>query len=213
MKVIELPLAQLTEAPWNANQMDEAMLARLRTSIERYGLVQNLVVRKLMDGSYELLSGNQRLRILTEKRFTHAPCVVVKLDDAQSRLLAQALNRIQGTDDLGLRAEAVREMLKTIPETDVLAVLPETAAGLKALASMGKETVAEYLQAWQKAQGARLKHFQFQVTACQQEVIDEALARILPMAKQEQGSSPNARGTGLYLLARFYLEKGEIDEQ
>ena len=39
MKVTELPLDQIKEAPWNANQMDQAMRTRLRHSIERFQVV------------------------------------------------------------------------------------------------------------------------------------------------------------------------------
>ena len=60
MEVIELPIEVLKEATWNANQIDEAMLQRLRSSILKYGFIQNLVVRHI-DNGYEVLSGNQRL--------------------------------------------------------------------------------------------------------------------------------------------------------
>ena len=47
MEIVELPIAILGEAPWNVNQIDEPMMQRLRVSIGKYGLVQNLVVRKV----------------------------------------------------------------------------------------------------------------------------------------------------------------------
>ena len=59
MNVAELPIEALREAPWNANQIDAAMLQRLRSSILKYGFIQNLVVRRI-DNGYEVLSGNQR---------------------------------------------------------------------------------------------------------------------------------------------------------
>ena len=207
MKVIEIPLSSLKEASWNANRMDEAMLARLRESISRYGLVQNLVVRPARYGGYEVLSGNQRLKALREAGIGNVPCVVVDLDDAHARILAQALNRIQGEDDLGLKADLLREVLKTLPESQVLSVLPDTAAGLRGLAAMGQESIAEHLQTWQQAQSARLRHLQFQVTADQLAVIEEALTGVLPEARKIQGRSPNLRGTALYLLCQRYVEK------
>ncbi len=70
-----------------------------------------------------------------------------------------------------------------------------------------EETIADYLKNWQQAQSARLKHLQFQLTASQSEVVDEALARILPQASQNRGESPNTRGTALFLLCKFYLER------
>ena len=105
-------LEQLYPATWNANRMDGAAISRLRESLARYGMVQNLVVRKLANANYEVLSGNQRLTVLRDLGYAEAPCVVVELDDARARLLAQALNRIQGEDDLGLRAELIRQVLE-----------------------------------------------------------------------------------------------------
>jgi ParB family chromosome partitioning protein len=209
MEVVDLPLAQLKEAPWNPNQMAETMLNRLRESISRYGLVANLVVRPLGEDSYEVLSGNQRLQVLRDLGLTSAPCVVVDLDDAHAKLLSQALNRIQGEDDLGLRAELLREVLQARPQRDVLNLLPETTQRLQAVTSLGQEDIAQYLQNWQQAQRARLKHLAFQLLPSQLEVVEEALSRLLPLAREAQSHNPNARGTAVYLLCLGYLEREE----
>jgi ParB-like chromosome segregation protein Spo0J len=63
MEVIMLPINVLIEATWNVNLIDEAMLQRLRTRIDKHGLVQNLVVCQVR-GGYEILSGNHRLKPL-----------------------------------------------------------------------------------------------------------------------------------------------------
>jgi ParB family chromosome partitioning protein len=209
MNLVYLPLAQLKEAPWNSNQIEEAMLNRLRESITRYGLVENLVVRPLDNGGYEVLSGNHRLQILREIGHSPAPCVAVNLNGAHARLLSQALNRIQGEDDLGLRAELFKEVLKVLPQPEVLSLLPETTEGLKAMASLGQDDIASYLQNWQQAQEARLKHLAFQFTPAQLEVVEEALSQVMPLAKEAQGDSPNIRGTALYLLCQSYLKQQE----
>ncbi|MFC2000144.1 ParB/RepB/Spo0J family partition protein [Chloroflexota bacterium] len=209
MQVVEISLHNLREAPWNPNQMDEAMLARLVRSIKRYGVVENLVVRPLPDRDYEVLNGNQRLKVLSDLDIEMVPCVVMELGDAHARLLAQALNSIEGQDDLGLRAELLRQVLDVVPESEVLSILPETAVGLKSLVCLGPETVTGYLRNWQDAQAARLKHLQFQLTAVQYEVVEKVMARVQPQAKQAQGDSPNVRGTALYLLCKRYLEAGD----
>ena len=207
MKMADLLTTLLTAATWNANIMDDAMRSKLKESIIRFGPVGNLVVRLLPDGLYEVLSGNQRLGVLAELGYTHVSCVVVDVNDAEARLLSQALNHIQGDDDLGLRAELLRDVLRELPQDQVLSILPESADSLNALTSLGQQDMAEHLAAWQKAQEARLRHLQVQLTDSQLEVVEEALIRVLPKAREQQGDSPNTRGTAIYLLCKFYLER------
>jgi len=210
MQTIDIPLDQLQEAPWNPNLMNEAMICKLRESLRRFDLVQNLVVRVIKKDRYEVLNGNQRLRVLREEGWSQVPCVVVGVDDSRARLLSQALNRIQGVDDLGLKAELLRQVMKNLPASEVVAVLPETTQSLESLSSLGQEDIASYLRNWQQAQTARLSHVQFQLTIDQLEVVEEAINSILPRAREEQGDSPNARGTALYLLCKSYInERGK----
>ncbi|MDD5287519.1 MAG: ParB N-terminal domain-containing protein [Dehalococcoidales bacterium] len=214
MKIIDLPIEVLHGAPWNPNVADEATLGRLHRSISRYGMVQNLVVRQLdKDGHYEVLSGNQRLKVLKEAGISPVPCVVVDLSDNEARLLAEALNRIHGDDDLGLRAEVIREVLRTVSPEKVLALLPETTASLNSLSTLGKESLAVCLQQWEKARAVRLRTLQFRLTATQLEVVQKALARMMPQAYQFHSDSPNLRSTALYLLCKSYLDKEVLDGQ
>ena len=206
MQVVELSLADLKEAPWNANQLDAAMLQRLRSSIVKYGFVQNLVVRQIGE-YYEVLSGNQRLKLLREFNVTKVSCVIVDLDDGHARLLAQALNHVHGADDLGLRAELLREVLQVIPQQEVMAVLPDSMVGLNGMAMMHRETMAGYLQNWETARAARLRNLLFKLTAEQLQTVETALDGILPEARQQQGNSPNTRGTALYLICKSFLNK------
>jgi len=212
MEVIELPIEVLKEAPWNTNQIDETMMQRLRASIGKFGLVQNLVVRQVA-GGYEVLSGNQRLKLIHELHFGTVPCVVVSADDSHARLLAQALNHIHGEDDLGLRAELIREVLQVIPEEEVLTILPDTINGLKGMASLGQETMAGYLQNWERARAVRLRNLIFKLTEEQLLLVDKAIEHILPEARRHQGISPNARSTGLYLICKSFLDKETEDDR
>ena len=205
MNVVDLPIDQLREAPWNPNEMDQGMMARLRESLRRFGVVENLIVRPAANGHFEVIGGNHRFRVLMEAGYATVPCLVVELDDARARLLAQALNHIAGTDDLGPKAELLREVLTELPDEEVVGLLPETAESLRALASLREEDLVEHLKAWQRAQAARLIHRIFQLSPLQAEVVDEALERILPGADIDP-SNPNRRGTALYQMCRAFLE-------
>lgn len=205
MKVTELPLDRIKEAPWNANRMDPAMRTRLRHSIERFQVVVPLVVRPIGD-LYETIGGAQRLTVLQELGLTSVPCVVVEIDDGEARLLSQALNRIQGEDDLGLRAELLREVFEKLPQDRVLTLLPETAQSLQALASLGQEDVAGYLRSYQQARSARLKHLTFQFTSEQLAVVEAALVQALAGLKENGSGNPNVRGNALVLICESYME-------
>jgi len=207
MNIVELNLEKLRESPWNSNEMDNAMLHRLRTSIKKYGLLGNLVVRPVGNDCYEVLSGNHRLRVLKEMGVSPIQCVIVEMDDANAGLLAQALNHVHGEEDLGLRAATIRKVLASISPEEVLSVLPDTAIGLKSLTSLGKQSPEEYLTHWQQEQPARLKHLQFQLTSAQLEVVEAALNQLLPKAKTGQFNNPNPRSIALFLLCKAFIEK------
>lgn len=210
MQVIQLPIHLIQVPEWNPNHMDEDIRPKLLSSIDRFGLVVPLVVRPLADDRYETVGGAQRLGVLRDMEHAQVPCVIVQVDDGEARLLAQALNRIQGQDDLGLRAEAIRHVLETMPREDVLAILPETADSLDALLALGEADLAQHLQAWQGAQSARLRHLTFQLIPSQLELVEEALKNVIGSAASN-ADNPNRRGNALFDVCKSYLSNSGVD--
>ena len=207
MKTIDITLTELRPAPWNPNQMDERMMERLRESISRYGLVEPLVVRKINSEQYEVLSGNQRLKVLDEMGFEMVPCVIIAIDDIRAMLLAQALNGLRGEDDLALKGALLKEIMSSVSEDDVLSLLPETTESLKSLSLISDMDLAEHLKAWEEAQVARLRHMQLQFTNKQLEIVEEAISLMVHEAKEDGFDNPNTRGNAVFLLCKFYLER------
>ena len=159
--------------------MAPPLLAKLERSVERFGLTGVLVVRPIGDVLYQVLSGNQRYQVLRKLKWKSAPCVIVEMGEAEVELLAQTLNRLHGTDDLGLRAELVKDILATIPTEEVLALLSETSQGLQALTMLKPETLEERLRQWKLAQDAKLVWFSARLTPKQLETVESALNRLL----------------------------------
>ncbi len=209
MKTIDLPMEQLCEAPWNANAMEPATLQRLKNSIARYGLVENLVDRPIDLKKYEVLSGNQRLPVLTELGWEMALCAVVDLPDAEAKLLGQTLNSLHGSDNLGIRAELLEEILAAIPQSEILSLLPETASTLQALGSLSQDDPVQHLQNWQLAQNAKLRTFSARLTQDQHRVVEAAVKKFLPLASRVKNGSPNQRGTALYLICMEVMNQEE----
>jgi ParB-like chromosome segregation protein Spo0J len=130
--VVAIPLAKLHRADWNANRVGEETLQKIRRSIEQFGVVENLVVRPhpKKRGGFEVLSGNHRRDLYAEAGLVEAPCVIVKVDDAHARLLAQTLNRTRGTDDPLAYRELLEQVVAELSVESVLEFLPETPVSL-----------------------------------------------------------------------------------
>lgn len=206
MELIDVPLKLLREAPWNPNEADEATLRRLTASIGRFGAVLPLVVRPLGE-AFEVIGGNQRLRVYQEQEIETVPCVVIEADDISARLLAQALNAIHGEDDLNKKAAVVRDLLAALPETEVTAILPDTPEALRGLASLGQQTadsLAEALSSWETAKTIRLERISFPFSPAQREVVEEAIARALPHVNESD--EPNRRAMALVEVCRDWLQ-------
>jgi ParB family chromosome partitioning protein len=206
MKVVDIQIERLCEAPWNANHMDDNMLQHLVESLKTYGILSPLVVRTAKDSYHEVLSGNQRLRAIKCIGFASAPCVIVDLNDGEAMLLAQALNAIKGQDDISLKGSLLKTIISSVPEKKILSLLPETTESLIALSTMDQSDLARHLQAWTKAQDARLKHLQLQLTGQQLGVVEQAISLVMDQASNDSFGNPNYRSNAVYLLCQYYLE-------
>ena len=91
MQVIELLSSQIQTPSWNANQMDDAMVARLKWSIRVFGIVLPLVVRPCEGDRFETIGGAQRLVVLREMGIDPVPCILVEADEARFKKLVFAV--------------------------------------------------------------------------------------------------------------------------
>jgi DNA modification methylase len=135
MDTIQIDIERLVEAEWNANRVPPGRLEKIRRSILEFGLVENLVARPHPEqpDCFEVLSGNHRLRLLKELGHEQLPVVVVDLDDARARLLAQTLNRTRGVDDPKAYAQLLETVLAELAVEQVTGLLPETEATIDAI--------------------------------------------------------------------------------
>lgn len=57
---IELPINKLVKAVWNYKVDDEALLEKLKNNLKTNGQIENIIVRVLPTGFYEIVNGNHR---------------------------------------------------------------------------------------------------------------------------------------------------------
>jgi ParB family chromosome partitioning protein len=92
-KVIELPLNQIETNPFQPRtQFNPDTLAELASSISELGVIQPITVRKLKANSYQLVSGERRLRASESINLKSIPAFVRVANDQESLEMALVEN-------------------------------------------------------------------------------------------------------------------------
>lgn len=82
--VREIPIDEITPNPFQPRKsFDEATLDELKTSIQEYGVLVPIIVRRRGDG-YELIAGERRWRACAALRRSTIPAIVRASDDRQT---------------------------------------------------------------------------------------------------------------------------------
>jgi ParB family transcriptional regulator, chromosome partitioning protein len=90
---------------------DPDKMVQLIESVREYGILEPLLVRPLLDGEYELIAGERRLRAAREIGLTEVPIVIKELSDKQA-LSVSILENLQREDLNPVEeVEAILELL------------------------------------------------------------------------------------------------------
>jgi len=93
-----LPLDQLKPGKYQPRtHMDQASLAELAESIKAQGVIQPVLVRKLQDGSYEIIAGERRTRAARLAGLVEVPVVLREVSDNAAAAMA-LIENIQRED-------------------------------------------------------------------------------------------------------------------
>lgn len=90
--VITVPCSKLIDHPLRVKVFDELYIQELTFSIARYGLFSPLLVRKLDDACYQVISGHCRLKAILRLKWTHCPLTVIDCDDITAKMLLASSN-------------------------------------------------------------------------------------------------------------------------
>ena len=97
-RIYQLPIEKIVPNPRQPRRyFDETALRELAQSIRQHGILQPLSVQKGNGGLYILVAGERRLRAAGLAGLSHVPCVVVKVSDRDSALLA-LIENLQRSD-------------------------------------------------------------------------------------------------------------------
>lgn len=91
-RVVFLPVGAVEPNPGQPRyEFPQAALEELAESIRQHGILQPLTVRRV-EGSFQLVAGERRLRAAKLAGLTEVPCIVMQMDDAESGTAAMVEN-------------------------------------------------------------------------------------------------------------------------
>lgn len=125
MGFIEIPIVKLVKADWNYKTEDLNKQEKLKENIKRNGQIENIIVRELETGFFEVVNGNHRLSVLKalniEKAYSYN---LGKISQAQAIRIAIETNETKfDTDSIAL-AERVKELTEEFDLKDLVNTLP-----------------------------------------------------------------------------------------
>lgn len=111
LTIESMPISELIEDPANLRKHGPRNLETIRGSLQRFGQIEPLVVRRQTG---VVIGGNGRLSVMREMGWTHADVVRVDFEDTTATALAIALNR---TAELASwDNEALQSVLRTFDD-------------------------------------------------------------------------------------------------
>ncbi len=99
LQTVYHPVGALIFAEYNPRQLTKDQYKSLRDSMERFGLVDPVIINKHPDRENIVIGGHQRLRIAKDMGIDKVPCVELSLDLNQEKELNVRLNRNVGEWD------------------------------------------------------------------------------------------------------------------
>lgn len=114
LQVRQLKITELKPSEYNPRKWSEGQFQKLRESIEKFGIVDPLIVNAYGPRQNIVIGGNMRLAVLRDLEYDDVPIVYVSLDEAKERDLNVRLNRTGGDWDYDLLKEFDESLLADI---------------------------------------------------------------------------------------------------
>jgi len=112
-KITMIPIDLIRPNPYQPRKkFDNSSLDELCQSIQQYGVIQPINVRKVNNTHYELVAGERRLRAAAMAGFKEVPAIIVDVGEDDSAIMALIENLQR--EDLGYleEAEGYRNLIK-----------------------------------------------------------------------------------------------------
>lgn len=122
---LDIEVSKLVKADWNYKEENEQQTENLLNNFKRNGQIENILIRELDTGYFEVVNGNHRLdvmKILKMKKAHAYNCGKIGL--AQAQRLAIETNETKFESDNIKMAEIISTLSKEFPITELAKTMP-----------------------------------------------------------------------------------------
>ncbi|MDD4989661.1 MAG: ParB/RepB/Spo0J family partition protein [Candidatus Pacebacteria bacterium] len=129
-----MAIENLVKAPWNYKSDDKQKMEKLVRAIHKDGMIQNLIVRELETGAFEIVNGNHRYdALIALKRKRVWVCNLGKISEKAAQAVAFRTNDLMFDNDELKMAEILRGFSKEMNFDEMVQDLPFTEKRLNKL--------------------------------------------------------------------------------
>lgn len=122
---VAIPINKLVKANWNYKEDNEALKEKLKENIKRNGQVENILVRELDSGFYEIINGNHRYDALIELEFEKVVAYNFgKIPLAHAQRIAVETNETRFESNPEKLSQLLHELQESFDVDDLLATFP-----------------------------------------------------------------------------------------
>ena len=135
---LEIPINKLAKAPWNYKNDDEEKARALAANIKLNGQIENIIVRLLETGFYEVVNGNHRYDTFITLGTKTVVCFNLgKISQAQAMRVAIETNETRFDRDNVKLASIIRELNVDISLEELETTMPFSTEELDAMVKLG----------------------------------------------------------------------------
>ena len=123
----DIEISKLVKANWNYKEENEKQTDKLIENFKRNGQIENILIRELDTGFYEVVNGNHRLdvmKILKQKKAHAYNFGKIGLPEAQR--IAIETNETKFESDSIKLAEIITTLTKEFPQDELVKTMPYT---------------------------------------------------------------------------------------
>ncbi len=106
-RVLMIPISNIRANRYSGRQDFSTDMRELRNSIEQAGILQPLTVRRIANGTYELIAGERRLRAAVAAGLSAVPCIVIHCSEVQAAVYTYVENAQRRNIDMFDEAEVL----------------------------------------------------------------------------------------------------------